>query len=48
MGVQVGSKDCQELPHTGPAGTVGLFAGMSALGAAGHRIFMNRRARRSE
>jgi len=40
--------NCHELPHTGPAGTAGLFAGVSALGAAGHRLVMKRRARRSQ
>ncbi len=34
------------LPETGPAGLVGLFAGVSAAGAAGHRIAAALRTRR--
>lgn len=37
--------NCNKLPVTGPAGVAGLFAGVSAFGAIGHRLFMNRRNR---
>ncbi len=46
QGVPTGSKDCEELPHTGPAGTAGLFVGVSAFGAAAHRLVMRRRSNR--
>jgi hypothetical protein len=46
-GVQNGSKDC-EMPVTGPAGTAGLFVGVSAFGAAAHRLVMHRRNRRAQ
>ncbi len=46
-GIEVGSKECEELPVTGPGGVAGLFVGVSAAGAAAHRMFMSRRARRS-
>jgi len=38
----------KELPSTGPAGTAGLFTGVTAAGAALHRVFKSRvRARRN-
>ncbi len=46
-GVQEGSKEC-ELVNTGPAGMTGLFAGVSALGAVGHRLYRNFRSRRGQ
>jgi len=46
-GIPVGDSRCEELPSTGPAGMTGLFAGVSALGAAAHRVFIRRRAHRS-
>jgi hypothetical protein len=46
--IPVGSKECEELFVTGPAGTVGLFTGVAAAGAAAHRLFMSRRARREQ
>lgn len=38
----------KEMPKSGPAGIAGLFAGVSAAGAIGHRMFQNRRNRRSQ
>lgn len=32
-----------ELPHTGPAGALGLFTGVSMTGAAAHRIISSKR-----
>jgi hypothetical protein len=40
--IPVGDSRCQELPHTGPAGTAGLFVGISAAGAAAHRLITSR------
>lgn len=37
----------QPLPETGPAGMIGLFAGVSAAGAAGHHLFRNYRSGKS-
>ena len=39
-----GKEGC-ELPSTGPAGVAGLFAGVTAAGAVGHRLFVNFRRR---
>ncbi|HJQ08191.1 MAG TPA: hypothetical protein VJ836_01770 [Candidatus Saccharimonadales bacterium] len=36
------------MPETGAAGAVGLFTGVSALGFFGHKVFVKRRARKSE
>jgi hypothetical protein len=44
-GIPVGDSRCQELPHTGPAGMAGLFAGVSAAGAAAHRWISSRKRR---
>jgi PKD repeat protein len=43
-GVPVGSADCEEkeMPNTGAGNVLGLFAGTSALGAIGHRLFKSR------
>lgn len=45
--IEVGSKDCEELPVTGPGGVAGLFAGVTVAGAVGHRLFTSFRSRRS-
>jgi hypothetical protein len=47
-GIPVGSSECvetppAELPKTGMGNMLGIFAGTSAIGAVGHRLFMNRR-----
>jgi hypothetical protein len=35
------------LPSTGPGEVVGLFAGVTILGALAHRLFLSRRLARS-
>lgn len=40
-----GKEGC-ELPETGAAGVAGLFAGVTAFGAIGHRVFTKYRTRR--
>lgn len=37
-----------EMPKTGPGDVVSLFAGTTLAGAAGHRLYLRRRNRRSE
>lgn len=44
-GVSKGSADCNPLVNTGPGSVAGLFTGVTAAGALGHRLFMNRRNR---
>lgn len=48
-GIPVGDARCedvpQELPKTGPASLVGLFAGTSIAGSAAHRLFLRYRGR---
>lgn len=54
-GIPVGSPSCNEtptpppaseLPNTGAGNVIGIFGGTTALGAAGHRLFLSRRRRR--
>lgn len=47
-GFPPGDERCKDLPVTGPAGTAGLFVGVSAFGAAAHRLVANRRNRRAQ
>ncbi len=48
-GIEEGGKECEPtkevLPETGPAGIAGMFAGITAVGAIGHRLFSNFRSR---
>ncbi|HSX16918.1 MAG TPA: hypothetical protein VLH86_02345 [Patescibacteria group bacterium] len=51
-GIPIGDAKCTpqvlgaKLVDTGPGDVLGIFAGTSALGAIGHRVFMKRRAAR--
>ena len=47
-GIPFGRPECTppELSHTGPGNVIGLFAGTSAFGAAGHFLVSKRRASR--
>jgi hypothetical protein len=44
-GFPPGDERCK-LPVTGPAGMAGLFTGVTAVGAVGHRLLMNYRRKR--
>lgn len=51
-GIPIGDAKCKEVPpqvlsNTGPGNMLGLFAGTSAIGAIGHRLFSKRRANKT-
>lgn len=47
-GVAKGDAECEPLVNTGPGSVAGLFAGITAAGAVGHRLVSNYRGRRGQ